>query len=169
MTIFLIGPRGSGKTTVGKLLAKRLGLPFQDTDRLACERAGCSIAELVEREGWPAFRALESACLADAATGGVVATGGGAALDPENRKYMRDNGRVLYLHVPLNVLTERLERNLSAGNRPSLTGRDPVEELAAIVAEREPLYLETAHHVVDADLPLEQLVQELATMLASGG
>lgn len=206
-TIFLIGPRGSGKTTVGKLLAKHLGLPFLDTDRMACERAGCSIAELVEKEGWPAFRTLEAACLADAARmapdeaaeaapaaqgkyaeatgaeragdlaaagggvlskGVVIATGGGAVLAPENRERMRSTGRVIYLQVPLEILAQRLERNLSAGNRPSLTGMDPVEELAAIVAEREPLYLATAHHIVAADLPLKQIVQELAGILADG-
>lgn len=170
-TIFLIGPRGSGKTTVGRLLAKHLGLPFQDTDRLARERAGRSIAELVEKEGWPAFRALEAACLADAAGTAqdvVIATGGGAVLAPENRERMRKAGRVFYLQVPLDTLAQRLERNLSAGSRPSLTGRDPVEELAAVVAEREPLYRETAHHVVAADRPLKQIVRELAGILAGG-
>ena len=165
-TLFLIGPRGSGKTTIGAIVAYRMGLPLQDTDVIICEQAGRSIADIVASDGWPAFRAMEAAALAQAAQrGGVVATGGGAVLAPENRALMRRLGQVFYLEVPVETLIVRLTRNLVAKDRPSLTGQDPVQELTAIVAERVPLYRETAHYVIPANRRPESVAKRIITLM----
>ncbi len=167
-TLFLIGPRGSGKTTIGSIVAYRLGLPLQDTDVIIREEAGCSIADIVAGGGWPAFRAKETAALALAAQrGGVIATGGGAVLAPENRSLMRRSGTVFYLEVPLEALTARLTRNLAAQDRPSLTGQGSVQELAVVLAERAPLYRETAHHVIPANRRPEFVAKHIEKILGS--
>lgn len=162
-TLFLIGPRGSGKTTVGRCLARLLDKSFLDTDQLVAEAAGQSIAGIVAAKGWSAFRDLESECLARAAgSGAVTATGGGVVLSPQNCELMRASGPVFYLHCPVEVLAARLSANLSAKDRPSLTGRDPIEEAAAVLAEREPLYRRTAHFIVAADDDPDSVARNVA-------
>lgn len=166
--IFLIGPRACGKTSLGRLLAERLGADFVDADVLAVECANCQIAELVEREGWPAFRELESTILDDLARrpGPIIAaTGGGAVLNPANCARMRDAGVVVYIEASAEVLAERLCADLLPGQRPSLTGCSPVEEVAQVLAERESLYKDTAHIVVNGEVPLEALADEIAARL----
>ncbi len=164
-SIFLIGPRCCGKTTLSGLLAKRLGLPQLDTDALVCAEAGMSVAAIVEREGWEGFRARESQALTHAAlAGSVTATGGGAVLSAENRALMRQAGMVLYLSAPAHILAERLERDGGALQRPSLTGEDPRLEMIRVLAEREALYRECAHHCLDASLS-QEAVLEAATRL----
>lgn len=149
--VFLVGARASGKTTVGKLLAERRGAKFIDTDHLLCESCGMTVEEVVKREGWEGFRARERRALIEAAImADVVATGGGVVLDPENRLFMRESGVVVFLSVPAALLAERLERDSLAAQRPSLTGKPAAEEMAAVLAEREPVYRRTAHCVVDA-------------------
>ncbi len=167
MIIFLVGPRGSGKTTVGRMLAGRLSLAFMDTDALVAEGAGQSIAEIVEAEGWPGFRLRESLALAAAAVSGtVVATGGGMVLSEANRAFMRLHGRVIYLHAPARVLRDRLMRRPEAGQRPSLTGENPADETAAVLAERDPLYRAAAHHTVEAVASPREVVENISDMLA---
>lgn len=168
--VFLIGPRASGKSSLGRLLAARTGAEFVDADIWAVERAGCEIAELVEREGWPAFRALESNILDELASRPgplIAATGGGVVLNPANRKRMREDGMVVYIEVSAQTLADRLAADLLPGQRPSLTGLSPVEEVAQVLAEREPLYKETAHIVVDGEAPLDLLANELAARLGA--
>lgn len=143
--IYLIGPRASGKTTLGRRLAARLSRPFVDLDAVFLERHGETIATLVTREGWEAFRRAEAAILADVAArpGQVVATGGGAVLLPENRALLT-TGLVLYLQASPERLAERLLADCQAGQRPKLTELELRDEIVATLKEREPLYLSLA-------------------------
>jgi shikimate kinase len=172
---FLVGPRGSGKTSLGKLLSERLGVPFTDTDALVVSRAGEEIADLVAREGWPAFRALESAVLARLCgkggrgvgeeSGMVVATGGGMVLATENRQRMRESGTVFYLKASPATLAARLDKNPLPGQRPALTDKTPEEEMREVLLEREPLYLECADLVVSSEFSLEEMVTRVVSYL----
>jgi len=143
--IYLIGPRASGKTTLGRRLAARLSRPFVDLDAIFLERHGETIANLVTREGWEAFRRAETDILAAVAAvpGQVVATGGGAVLLPENRALLA-KGLVLYLQASPERLAERLLADCNAGQRPKLTELGLREEIVATLTEREPLYLSLA-------------------------
>jgi shikimate kinase len=157
-TIFLIGPRASGKTTLGRRLAERLSRSFVDLDAVFLERQGETIADLVAREGWDAFRRVEAAILADVAatSGQVVATGGGAVLLPENRELL-SQGLVLYLQATPERLAERLLADLNEEQRPKLTDLGLREEIMATLAEREPLYLSCAHAILPERAPDELL------------
>jgi shikimate kinase len=145
-SLFLIGYRGTGKSTVGRLLADRLGRPLVDSDALIEAAAGCSIAELFARAGEAAFRDLEEAVLADVCRqpGRVVATGGGVVLREANRRRLREAGLVAWLTADAETIAERLAGDPStADRRPALTsgGRAEVE---ALLRQREPLYRECA-------------------------
>jgi len=164
--IFLIGPRGCGKTTVGLELARLCQSEFVDTDHWLQTHAGKSIAEIVEQEGWESFRARETATLEAVTAGsGIIATGGGIILSAYNRQFMREKGTVIYLCAPVPVLVERLEAFPEEGQRPTLTGKPISEEVSAVLAERDALYREAAHHVVDASLPPAEVVQNIVTAL----
>lgn len=166
-TLFLIGPRGSGKSTVAKILGKKLHCLVQDADTIATTLAGMSVADLVAGKGWPAFREVEHKALAEAAgKGGIIATGGGIVLSPENRELMRREGLVFYLSAPPQVLAQRLMRNPRPDLRPALTTLDPVAEMAAVLAERDPLYRTTAHHIVDAGQSLRHVAAAIYTILS---
>lgn len=146
--IFLVGMMGAGKTTLGKSLAQRLGLAFVDLDRVLVERTGVPVTTIFEIEGEQGFRKRESLALAEAAAGSdrVIATGGGAILAEENRRVMRDNGTVVYLRARLESLWERTRHDSS---RPLLKTPDPKGTLERLLGERDPLYREAAHVVVD--------------------
>ena len=134
-TIYLVGPRAAGKTTFGRALARRLGRAYVDTDVHLNETTGESVADIVAREGWEGFRRRESAALRETtAPDTVVATGGGMVLDPENRRFMRDHGIVLYLRAPASVLAARLSASPNAAQRPSLTGKSIIEEISEVLA-----------------------------------
>jgi shikimate kinase len=146
--IFLIGPRGSGKTTVGRLLAARLGWPFADMDDLIEARAGRSVAEIFAAEGEPEFRDREAATLRDVATTveAVIATGGGVVLRDANRRLLRDAGFCVWLTADGATLWQRIQGDpLTGVRRPALTGLPGPDEVAHVVASREPLYREVAH------------------------
>lgn len=146
--ITLIGYRGTGKSTVAALLADRLGLPWLDADAVLEERVGRPITAIIASDGEAAFREAEAALLGELlpAFGGVLATGGGVVLRPENRLLLRERGRpVVWLTAPADVIRARLAADpLTASRRPALTGRDPLAEVADAVAAREPLYREAA-------------------------
>ena len=170
--LFLVGPRAAGKTSLGKALAQRLGIPFVDTDASLTSHLGRSVAEIVAAEGWPGFRAHESATLlreiaAHRASGAVMATGGGMVLDADNRAQMRNTGLVLHLDAPARVLAERLAAEPLAGQRPSLTGQDMLAEVEQVLAERQPLYAAAAHHRLDASRSLQELCEAALAWLAS--
>lgn len=151
-SIVLIGFMGCGKSTVGRELQGLLGYPLVDTDQLIEERAGCTISGLFERDGEAAFRDMETAVLRELAQGGganrIIATGGGIILRPENRALLRSLGCVAWLHAPVDTIARRTGRNR---DRPLLHTDDPRARIEALLAERLPLYRETAHLDIDTD------------------
>ena len=139
---------GSGKSTVGRHLARRLGLPFFDSDHLIEQRLGCSIREYFAREGEAAFRDVEEQVLRELAQGpaAVVATGGGAVLRQANRDALRAGGQVIYLRSSPEELYRRVRHDTQ---RPLLQVADPMARLRAMHAERDPLYREAAHFQIE--------------------
>jgi shikimate kinase len=146
--VFLVGMMGAGKTTLGKVLAQRLGLEFLDMDRVLVERTGVPVATIFEIEGEQGFRRRESCALAELAShdNRVIATGGGAVLAEENRAVMRASGTVVYLRARLEHLWERTRHDTS---RPLLATPDPRATLAALLEQRDPMYRDAAHVIVD--------------------
>jgi shikimate kinase len=146
--IYFVGLMGAGKTTVGRQLARRLGRDFLDSDHEIVERTGVPVSTIFEIEGEDGFRRREAQAIAEltAVPGIVLATGGGAVLNPENRRNLRDTGWVVYLNVPPALLHERTRHDR---NRPLLRVADPLARLEELYAQRDPLYRETAHFIVD--------------------
>jgi|GEM_PF-34150 len=166
--IYLVGPRAGGKTTLGLALAHALGRDFADTDALFVQKWGQSIADFVAERGWDAFRDEETRILeaVDRAPGRVIACGGGMVLRPRNRELL-SRGLTLALLAAPSVLAARLARDPAEAQRPSLTGKPLLDEVAEILAEREPLYRASALAVLDAALPLEDLLARALTALDS--
>ncbi|AIR68960.1 shikimate kinase AroL [Dickeya fangzhongdai] len=164
--IFMVGARGCGKTTVGGELARSLGYEFVDTDIFMQHTSGLTVADVVAAEGWPGFRRRESEALhAVTAPNRIVATGGGMVLLEQNRQFMRTQGIVIYLHAPAQALAQRLQASPQAHQRPTLTGRPIAEEMEAVLREREVLYQDVAHYVVDATRAPAVIVSELVQTL----
>ncbi len=166
--IFLIGMPGAGKTTVGKTLAKLLALRFVDADKELVAKMGVSIATIFEIEGEAGFRVREAELVSHLVRerGIILATGGGAILDPANRAILREHGAVVYLQASLTELRERTRRDTK---RPLLQGDDPEAVLSALLKVREPLYSEAAHIVVNASRDnigtlAEQIIDELTAL-----
>lgn len=145
--VFLIGPMGVGKTTVGKLLAKQLGKTFMDADAELEERTGVTITTIFDIEGEAGFRRREAGMLQELSERDniVLATGGGAILDEENRRVLRKNGTVVYLEADMELL---LERTRNSRNRPLLETKDREATLERLMEEREPLYRAEADVIV---------------------
>lgn len=139
---------GAGKTTVGKQLARRLGRQFVDSDHEIVARTGVAIPTIFEIEGEEGFRRREAQTITELTElhGIVMATGGGVVILPENRRRLRDSGWVVYLNVPPAMLYERTRHDR---NRPLLQVADPLARLEGLHAERDPLYREVAHFVVE--------------------
>jgi shikimate kinase len=146
--IFLVGLMGAGKTSIGKLLAKRLGKAFVDSDQEIERSTGVRIPVIFEIEGEAGFRAREARMLAELVHGGniVLATGGGAVLSPQNRALLAQNGTVIYLRAAVADLWNRTRHDK---NRPLLRTAEPVAKLEQLYAERDPLYREIADIIVD--------------------
>ena len=146
--IYLVGMMGAGKTTVGRLLARRLKMNFVDSDHEIEGRCGVRIPHIFEIEGEAGFRERESQVLAEltARDGVVIGTGGGAVLAEENRKRLAANGTVVYLRARPEDLYERVRHDR---NRPLLATPDPLGRLRALYAERDPLYRSIADLTVD--------------------
>ena len=165
-TIFMVGARGAGKTTVGRALAQAMDYRFIDIDLFMQQTTQMSVAEIVAQEGWQGFRRRESLALqAVTKPSTIVATGGGAVLAEENRRFMRQHGTVIYLRAPAEVLAQRLEAFPQDAQRPTLTGRPIAEEMLKVLAAREALYQETAHHVLDAAQDPHGVVAQIMEML----
>ncbi|MGH8701208.1 MAG: shikimate kinase [Burkholderiales bacterium] len=146
--IFLVGLMGAGKTSVGKLLAKRLGKAFYDCDHEVERATGVKIPVIFEIEGEAGFRAREARMLAELAVRSdiVLATGGGAVLSAENRKLLAGNGVVVYLRA---VVADLWQRTRHDRNRPLLKTGEPLAKLEQLFAERDPLYRSIADIIVD--------------------
>jgi len=152
---------GAGKTTVGRQLARRLGRPFFDSDHEIVERTGVLIPTIFEIEGEEGFRRRESQTIAELSgvDNIVLATGGGAVLNPENRRILHETGWCVYLNVPPVLLYERTKHDR---NRPLLQVENPLAKLEELYAARDPLYREAAHFVVEGShLVASGIVQQL--------
>jgi|SRR6056300_1091654 shikimate kinase len=163
--VFIVGPMGAGKTTVGKLLADELGLEFLDSDKEIEDRTGADIGWIFDVEGETGFRKREAAMIDEltARSGVLVATGGGAVLLEENRKRLVSRGTVIYLNAPLEQQIERTSRDRT---RPLLRDGEPGDVLAALQEDRGPLYQEVADFTFTADRrSAKALAQEIARAL----
>ena len=149
MRVFLVGPPGAGKSTVGRHLAAQLQATFFDLDEVIQERAGADIPWIFDVEGESGFRDRESAVVKDFASRDnvVIATGGGVVLRPENRIVMSNASTVVYLEASLSTLVSRTEGKTK---RPLLVGKDVRKVLQEIMAVREPLYREVADVTVES-------------------
>lgn len=167
--LFLIGYRGSGKTSVGERLAAAWGWSFVDSDRLIEERASSSIAEVFSSLGEGRFREIEEDVVVEiagrAASGErlVAATGGGVVLRASNVSRLRESGRVIWLRASIDELRRRIaEDSHSTRDRPALVGASAADEVERVLTERLPLYASAADRVVDTDgLSIEDVVREV--------
>lgn len=169
MKIFLVGMPGAGKTTIGRQLARRLGMPFVDSDQRLEERLGCTIRQYFEHCGEEAFRDAEQRALDELSAGpdGVLSTGGGAVLRAANRAHLHARGQVIYLHATPEDLYRRLRHDSA---RPLLQVDDPLARLRGLFAARDPLYRETAHFVVETGRPsVASLVNMIQSQLELAG
>lgn len=163
--IFLVGPMGAGKTTIGRHLARLLDKSFVDLDQEIERSCGADIAWIFDVEGEAGFRKRESAMLCEVANRNnmVIATGGGAVLDSESRALMKREGVVVFLSVATKVLYNRMQQDTK---RPLLQGGDKKSMIESIVKEREPLYKEIADIVFDGHKKTPALAaQELASLI----
>ncbi len=163
--IYLVGPRASGKTTIGRMIAERLGRPFVDLDEAFVRVTGRTIAQVVEAEGWESFRELEAQVLDGVAAtpGHVVATGGGVVLKAVNRATL-GKGVVVYLQADPEKVVARLMAELKPEQRPALTGLSLEDEVRRTVAERDPYYMSCAH-MIAPEAPLEVLAERISREL----
>ena len=167
--ISLIGLPGSGKSTVGRQLARRLQLPFSDSDHVIEQQLGCSIREYFEREGEERFRDVEESVIDELTQGGsgVLSTGGGVILRQVNRRRLRQHSQVVYLNSSPDELFRRLRHDV---NRPLLQVADPLNRLRDLHTLRDPLYRETAHFVVETGRPsVATLVSMIVMQLELAG
>lgn len=164
--IFLVGPMGAGKTTIGRRLAKSLRRRFIDSDQEIERRTGASVALIFDVEGEAGFRAREKRII-DELTGlddVVLATGGGAVLAVENRAALSERGFVVYLHAEIDQLVERTRRD---ANRPLLDTEDPATRLRELMERREPLYREVADLIIDTGtLNMQNVLKQIKAATA---
>ena len=150
MNVFLIGPMGAGKSTIGKLLSHELGQEFVDSDRVIEERAGANIPWIFDVEGEVGFRDREQSVI-DSLTQEqdiVLATGGGVVMRPENREYLKNRGVVVYLQTSV---SQQLERTAKDKNRPLLQTEDPAAVLRNLLSIRDSLYRDCCQSIVNTD------------------
>ena len=165
--IFLVGPMGAGKSTIGRFLAEQLDMQFRDSDHEIENRTGASIPLIFEIEGESGFRAREAAMLRElvAEDGAVIATGGGIVLSDENRKILKTKGLVVYLHASIDILYQRTRRDR---NRPLLNDTDRRAKLEEIMESRDPLYREVADLVIETDKrPARSVAKEIVDKIES--
>ena len=165
-SIVLVGMMGAGKSSIGRRVAARLGIPFVDADVAIEEAAGMSIADIFAAHGEPYFRAGEARVIARLLDHGpqVLATGGGAFMNEQTRANVRDKGVSVWLKAELDVLTRRLKRR---NDRPLLKTADPVATLANLLAERNPIYGEADVTVMSREIAHELIVGEIIAAVSS--
>jgi len=161
MNLVLIGYRGTGKSTVGEILAKRLKLKLVNLDERIVAKAGRRIPEIVEKYGWDYFRDLESEVVAEAVKGDgqVLDCGGGVILRDKNTALLKKAGKVFWLQASIPTIVSRIQ---TGTERPSLTGKSFTDEVADVLREREPKYRAAADQVVDTEGKTpEQVAEEI--------
>ncbi len=165
--VFLVGPMGAGKSTIGRVLASELNFNFRDSDRVIEERTGADIPWIFDMEGEEGFRERETAVLQELATerDAVIATGGGIVLREQNRILMRSAGFVCYLTASIDQLVERTARDKK---RPLLQVENPRQKIIDLLALREPLYQDAADFIVNTDRRSPKAVaQEIVSLVQS--
>ena len=172
MNIVLIGYRCSGKTAVGEVLARELGMDFLDMDALIEEDACCSIETIISEKGWPHFRSMEKRLvrMISRKDNLVIATGGGVVTDEENVKNLKENGWIVWLNGRPEVFKERMGREQRSGKtRPSLTGGDPLGEIKQVMRDRKPLYEKAGDLRVDTTvLSIQEVKNSIIKSLPEG-
>jgi len=167
--VVLVGLPGSGKSTVGRQLSRRLSLPFFDSDQVIEQRLGCSIRDFFEREGEDRFRDLETQVIDELTnqTSAVISTGGGSVLRAVNRQRLHDRGQAVYLRAHPDELFRRLRHDRK---RPLLQVADPLQRLRDLYTERDPLYRDTAHFTIETGRPsVSTLVNMIVMQLELAG
>ena len=163
-SIVLVGMMGAGKSSIGRRLAARLGIPFSDADAEIEQAAGMSIADIFEAHGEPSFRSGEARVIARLLEHGpqVLATGGGAFMNPQTRANIHGKGISVWLKAEHDVLARRLRRR---SDRPLLKTADPMATLTSLLAKRDPIYGEANLVVVSRDVSHEIIVDEIVAAL----
>src|SRR5215475_3670976 len=163
-SIVLIGMMGAGKSSIGRRLAARLGIPFADADAEIEEAAGMSVADIFEAHGESSFRSGEARVIARLLEHGpqVLATGGGAFMNPQTRANIHSKGISVWLKAEIDVLARRLRRR---SDRPLLQTADPMATLTNLLAKRDPIYGEANLIVVSRDVAHDVIVEEIVTAL----
>ena len=173
MNIVLIGYRGTGKTSVGVALSKRLGKDFCDTDDYIEEKAKREIKDMVATEGWDFFRAREKEAIREvsSAENCVIAAGGGAVLDEGNVENLKKEGVIVLLEATTQTILERMQYDKrTEQQRPSLTGKDPYEEIEEVLESRMPVYQRVMDFAVDTtSKSIDQVVDEIVQKLGEYG
>lgn len=167
-TVALVGMMGAGKSSIGRRLAARLSTPFRDADTEIETAAGCSISEIFERYGEAAFRDGERRVIARLLSEAphVLATGGGAFIDPETRARLRESAVSIWIKAPVDLLVQRVQRR---DTRPLLRNGDPRETLMKLLAEREPIYAEADITLESEDGPHHVAVERIILALEARG
>jgi len=173
MNVVLIGYRCAGKTSVGREISKRLGIPFLDTDQLVEQRCGKSVREIVSEGGWGWFRRMEKEVIKGLVSrdGTVISVGGGAVEEQENRDMIRRLGVVIWLSVHASAVLQRMkEDQITFRNRPPLSDRGTEEEIMEKLRERIPLYRGLAQLTVDTTAKgIQAVAGEICRLLAALG
>ena len=164
--IILIGPMGAGKTTIGRQLAKKLSKEFYDSDHEIEKHTGADVSLIFELEGEEGFRKRESQLLKELVSNKniVLSTGGGAVLDPENRKLLSDNGIIIYLKSTAEKLYRRIADDK---RRPLIQTDDRLNKIKKILEEREPLYQSLANEIIETqELSIKQITQKILDLIS---
>ena len=164
--IILVGPMGAGKTTIGRQLAKKLSKEFYDSDHEIEKHTGADISLIFELEGEEGFRKRESQLLKELVSNKyiVLSTGGGAVLDPENRKLLSDNGIIIYLKSTAEKLYRRIADDK---RRPLIQTDDRLNKIKKILEEREPLYQSLANEIIETqELSIKQITQKILDLIS---
>ncbi|MCP4267446.1 MAG: shikimate kinase [Candidatus Brocadiaceae bacterium] len=169
MNIVLIGFRGTGKSTIGRLLAKHLGRDFIDSDQHIESSTGKTIKSIFEDEGEEGFRKIETDTIAELskADNKVISAGGGVVLKEENVRNLKDNGFLVLLEATPEIIHSRLSQDKkTTEQRPSLTDKKPIDEIKHLIAERKPAYKSTADHTINTSyVSCEDIVNEIITVV----
>jgi shikimate kinase len=173
MNVVLIGYRCTGKTSVGLSLSRTLGKAFCDVDDYIEKMAQRSISDMVAREGWDFFRAKEKEAIREISSQDdqIIAAGGGAVLDPENVRNLKQSGVVVLLEAPPGTILERMRKDeKTEQQRPSLTGKDPLDEIEEVLEYRRPFYEKAMDFSVDTtSKSIEHIRDEIIEKLAGFG
>ena len=169
MNLFLIGYRCSGKTTIGKSIAMTIDWPFVDSDLLVIKESGKSIKDIIDTEGWDAFRRMERSALKQICADDrqVVATGGGGVLDQSNIKAMKTSGMVIWLDAGAETIQKRMLQDKNTGNfRPALTDKGWMEEIEDMLLQRKPYYQNASDFYIGTDdVPVSEITKRIIEKL----